>query len=403
MSNRIHTQLATLGLAIVFLASAACGSGEQQSSGTPAGASPKHAPTTTAVRVEVAAMQAGASMLRIERPGEVQGAREANLASAMGGFIESVRVEAGNSIEKGKPIAYVDTGLYNAQAKLTNVEVADAKRELARLERLGKSVASARVDAARTRLERANAQHALSRIRQARAVVRAPFAGVVVTVDVERGEIAAPGMPIARLIQIDPVHVSVSVADRDIAALSVGGKAYVTTTGSPEPVEGVIHRIEQAADLQTRTFLVEVELANAEKRLLPGMLARVSFESQRADKAILIPQDFLVTRLDGNGVFVVDDNQTARWRPLSLGAIIGTQAEVASGLTVGERVINIGHRALSDGDRVIVTRAGECCVNGRVVYPKSAALLDNKPANSEVPSTPPRTDPTPSKREERQQ
>jgi RND family efflux transporter MFP subunit len=207
----------------------------------------------------------------------------------------------------------------------------------------------------------------MSVTRQSRAVIRAPFAGVIVDLDVEQGEVAAPGAPIARLLQLDPIQVSVSVTDRDVAALEVGDKAQINTTTTADPVTGTIARIEPSADLQTRTFLVEVEVANEKRRLLPGMIAQVGFRSERSGEALFLPQDFIVTRLDGNGVFVVDGGK-ARWRPLELGGVSGTEVEVASGLEPGERIVTLGHRGLNDGDPLIISREGRCCVDGRVVF-----------------------------------
>ena len=371
MAIRGYSSLASrgaLGALSALLLLAGCAKDEQESSGAAAGSSPKQAPSTTATRVEVAAIQVTQPTLRITRPGEVQGAREATLASALGGFVEAVKVESGDRIEKGKPVAYVDSSIHNAQAKVTKVELGIARRDLARLEKLGKSVAEMRVDAARSQVERAEAQHALSQARQSRAVIRAPFSGSIVDLQIERGEVVSPGMPLGRLIQLDPVHVTVSVADRDIASLEVGGQATVTAAGAPMPVTGRIHRIEPAADLQTRTFMVEVEVENKEQRLLPGMIARVSFDRQGPSDSLLLPQDFLVTQLDGNGVFVADKDDKARWRPLELGNIIGSQVEITSGLSPGERVVIKGHRGLSEGDQLMITRNGECCTRGRVKF-----------------------------------
>ena len=362
---------------IVVVAGLACAlagcSSERESSGTAAGAAPKQAASITATRVEVAAIGASQPVLEMVRPGEVEGAREAHLAAALGGFVEAVKVRSGDSVKRGQVIAYVDTSTHNAQAKLTRIEVEDAERELARLQSLGKSVASARVDAARAQLDRAKAQHALSRTRQDRAVIRAPFAGVIVDLSIERGEVVAPGAPIARLIQLDPVHVTVSVADRDIASLQEGSAAKVTAAGSSQPITGTVRRLQPAADLQTRTFMIEVEVDNPASKLLPGMIAQVAFASKGSADAILLPQDLLVTRRDGNGVFLLGKDETAVWRPLTLGAIIGTEVEVKDGLTVGDKVVSQGQRSLSQGDHLLVTREGHCCTEGRIVYQNSAA------------------------------
>lgn len=358
---------------LLCAALAASCSKADESAGEPAGKSPKQAPSTTAVRVEVATLDASQPVLRVVRPGEIQGARQARLASSLGGFVERVMVEDGQTVKKGATIAHIDTSVHNAQAALTRVEVDDAVRELERLESLGKAVASARVDAARTQVSRARAQHALSRTRQARAVIRAPFAGVIVDLTMERGEVAAPGATIARLIQLEPVLVSVSVTDRDVQSLVTGGTATVTAAGSSEVLAGTIHRIVPAADERTRSFLIEVMVTGSGGKLLPGMIAEVAFERSFTEGGLLIPQDFLVTRLDGNGVFVVDANEVARWRPLKLGQVVGSQVAVTDGLAVGETIVVLGHRDLADGDRLIVTRHGTCCVDGRVTHARAAS------------------------------
>ena len=137
---------------------------------------------------------------------------------------------------------------------------------------------------------------------------------------------------------------------------------------------GKVAHIEPAADLKTRSFKVEVEVPNPAGNLRPGMIATVDFKSAVTDKQMIIPQDFLVTKLDANGVFVVDGDDIARWRPLELGAVVTDQVVVEAGLKAGERIVIVGHRGLADGDALLIAREGECCSNGRVVFPSDEAV-----------------------------
>ena len=75
-----------------------------------------------------------------------------------------------------------------------------------------------------------------------------------------------------------------------------------------------------------------------------------------------------MTKLDANGVYVVDGEDTARWRELQLGAVVRDQVIVESGLEVGDRVVTLGQRGLVDGDKLISSREGECCTDGRVTF-----------------------------------
>ena len=334
----------------------------------PAGGDPKAAPVVSATRVEAAIVQPSQTALRLVRPGEIEASREADVAAALGGFVEHVAVDVGDRIKAGGLIAKIDTKMQVAQRELAEVEVSEARRELARLESLGTSVAKSRIDGAQTRLQRAQAQVRIAQIRATRSIVRAPFSGVISQVSAERGEVAAPGAPIARILQLEPAIVSVAVADRDIAGLQVGDEAFVTTGTQAKPLRGEIERIEPTANLKTRAFRAEVAINEGAEELRPGMIASVEFRGDGATELIVIPQDMLVTKLDANGVFIVDDASVARWRPLQLGAIVGEQIVIAGGLEAGAKVVSTGQRGLTDGDPVIVTREGRCCVAGRIAF-----------------------------------
>lgn len=353
---------------------------ETKSTEPAAGADPKKAPDVVATRVETATVSPSSAVVRLVRPGEVEPSRDANLASPTGGLIEKVSVEVGDSVKAGAVLAKVDSSLMGAQAALARVEVKDAERELERLESMGSAVAKVRVDQAETRVARAKAQARVTSIQSGRTYIKAPFAGLVSQVPMERGEVAPPGGVLVRLIQLDPAVISVSVADRDVGALSVGGEASVTAAGRAEPLIGKISHIEPAADLRTRSFEVEVEVPNAETRLRPGMIATVDFKTVAAEEAMIIPQEFLVTKLEENGVFVVEDGNIARWRRLELGSVVGAQVVVNSGLEAGDEVVIVGHRGLADGDPLLVARKGKCCSDGRVQFPNEKQLAAAAPA-----------------------
>ncbi len=368
--NRIfRTPLPVIGVLVLFVvASAASCTKKQDDGGVPAGSSVKKAPEETATRVEVAILEGGTMAGSFTRPGEVEGAREATLGAALGGYVEKVLVRSGQNVTKGQVIARVDSSTHSAQLALTRVELDDAERELRRVNKLGKAIASARVDAANTRVARAKAQQRVAANRMQRATVKAPFAGVLVDLQIEQGEVLAPGQPIGRLLVLDPIAVSVSVTDQDVLSLRAGSAVKISTAGSAKASAGTISRIEPAADLRTRTFLVEVQAPNTKRELLPGMIASVAFTPAEKGEALLLPQDLLVTKLEENGVFVVGKDAVAHWRPLELGGIVGSQVEILSGIARGERIVTVGMRGLTEGDKVIVARQGVCCTRGEVVF-----------------------------------
>jgi membrane fusion protein (multidrug efflux system) len=130
---------------------------------------------------------------------------------------------------------------------------------------------------------------------------------------------------------------------------------------------GRVVRIAPAADVRTRAFPVEVEVPNSDGALLPGMIARVSASRPVAEGAMVIPQDWIVTLRDEQGVFVTKGD-VAEWRDIELGEVIHDRVVVRSGIQPGDRIVINGHRDLVDGDPLIVAREGRCCADGRPTF-----------------------------------
>ena len=347
---------------------AACGApAEGQESDGPSEEAPLDLASAAAKRVEVAVLQPSDATVRLRLPGEVEGARDAVLAAPAGGYIERVRVENGAEVRQGEILVSVDAASHQARLSQARVELAAAEREQARAARLQDAIPAAQRDAADTRHAAAEAALRTASLAASRAVLRAPFAGQVAEVDAEVGEVAAPGQALIRLVHLDRVKVTVSVPDRDVVSLRVGMTATVSVEAAAAVFDGRIKHINPTADVQTRSFPVEIEVDNRERSLLPGMIATVEVEQSVASGELLVPQDWVVTGMDELGVFLEEEN-VAHWRPVRLGRVVGSQVVVQEGLSEGERVIVTGHRELVDGEAVLTVRSGRCCENGRVVF-----------------------------------
>lgn len=327
----------------------------------------KSAPEASAVRVEVATLQNSSATASLDLPGEFEGWEDATLAAANGGFVERVFVKEGQSVKKGDALVQVDRAPRYAQYKQAQAQLTQAQDDLNRAKTLADLAVEAQVVKLETQVQVMEANLALAQNQLDRATVRAPFDGVVGAIAVSKGEVTGPGAPVLRLVQLDPIKVVLSVSDRDVVALKPGLPARVTTAARGAIVTGEIAHVSPVADLSTRAFLVDVKLDNADRSLLPGMIARVLVDREISDDVVVIPQDWLVTKLDGYGVFVESEG-VARWRPVVLGDVVSGQVIVQDGLTAGERVVVMGQHDLIEGDELIVAREGVCCESGRVRF-----------------------------------
>ncbi len=335
-----------------------------ESSSQPVAVTP---PPDASVRVEVAALTPTRAETVISLPGEIEAVRDADVASAMGGLVQRVLVDEGDRVSAGQSLARIDVDLYQAALAQSQAQLEGAQAEAERTTRLGDLATQTQIVAATVQLKIAEAGLAQAQARLDRATVRAPFAGVVATVSLEQGEVAGPGSPVARVVRLDPAQVSLAVPDRDVVALRVGDAAQVTTHARAGVLSGEIRHISPAANLKTRAFRVVVDVPNPDGELLPGMIAQVQVARTLAEEALVIPQDWVVTRLVDQGLFIEEDG-VARWRAVTLGDVVRDQVVVLEGVDAGDRVVVTGHRDLVDGDKLLVAREGVCCTAGRVTF-----------------------------------
>lgn len=319
------------------------------------------------VRVEVAVIRPSVANLAMSLPGEVEASRDADLAAALGGYVEKVSVKEGDEVKKGAVLARVDTATHVARQSQAKVELDTAKREHERAKKLGGALPRAQLEAAESRVDAAKAAWNSANVAVSRSVVSAPFAGVIAKVNAEVGEVAPPGAPLIRVVQLDPIKVTVSLSDRDVSSVREGMAVSVSTDARKKLIEGKVAHVHPAADMNTRSFLADIVLENKDRSLLPGMIATVNVSADMAAEQIVLSQDWLVTKPDQIGVFVnVED--VARWRTVKAGPVVRDRVVILDGVKDGDELIIAGHRDLSDGDSVLVARRGTCCREGRVYY-----------------------------------
>lgn len=324
-------------------------------------------PDAPGVRVETAVLQPAEAAVELSLPAQVGASSDSTLAAPMGGYVEAVLTESGSSVRKGQVLARVDVRTRAAQREIAIAQAEQAEAELTRIRALGDGVSQQQLLAVETNARVARANADLAEIALQRGVIVAPFSGRVADVFVEVGEVAGPGAPVVRVVRTDIVSLQVSVNDRDVSQLEIGQEVEFRTQSIPEAFTGVVTNVGAAANTKTRTFTAEVEVANPDGALLPGMLGRIALRRILAEEAIVLPQDWIITALDSSGVFV-DADGTAEWRELDISSFAADQAVITSGLEPGEAVVSVGGRDVSDGDALIVVRSGTCCENGQVVW-----------------------------------
>ncbi|QEG02707.1 Solvent efflux pump periplasmic linker SrpA precursor [Stieleria maiorica] len=195
------------------------------------------------------------------------------------------------------------------------------------------------------------------------ATVRAPLAGIVSQRNVEPGDLVGSGAdqastkPLFVISQIDKLRVRIPVPETEAAHINPGDEVTLTfPTFSGEPaITAAVTRQSGSLDPSTRTMIVEVELENAEGKLLPGMFGRASIKLGSKVAANMLPSRAIRFSEEGNAtVYVLGQDDTVTVAAIETGLDDGNSIQVRSGLLPGQRVIDAHLKRFTDGQKVSV-------------------------------------------------
>jgi HlyD family secretion protein len=184
------------------------------------------------------------------------------------------------------------------------------------------------------------------------AKILAPVAGVVASRDVEAGGYAGASQSVATIVQVNPVKVAVSIPESLITQIKVGSPVKVTIEAlSNQTVDAQISRMSPVLDPNAKSYSAEIDIANTNGAIKPGMVVSATVGGLTPHDAIEIPADALVQTPDGAKVFTVESG-TAHQHLLKLGAITSEKVEVVSGLKEGDVLVTAGQELLAEGSKV---------------------------------------------------
>lgn len=287
------------------------------------------------------------------------GSIEADNSVALGflvpGRVTAVYVEEGQHVTEGQLLASIETNEYQNNLLLAEASLEQAQDNFNRLDELYiKGSLPAREHlTAKVALSQAQANKSISAKRLADTKLYAPFAGLITAKGIEKGAIASAGIMAFTLVKTDLVFAKISVSESEISKLSIGTGATVTIPALEDTRSGKISILNPQADASTRSFEVKVRLANANGKLLPGMLANINIATDHKLEVLTVPADAVVRDPEElTYVFVVDNKNRAIRKRIVVNGLLMNEIIVSEGLHIGDRVIIQGQSQLKDGQTV---------------------------------------------------
>ena len=313
--------------------------------------------------------------------GHVEAIQAVDLRARVEGFLEQINFKEGENVVAGKLLYVIEQAPYLAKVAIDKAQVAQAEAELTRanqhLKRL-RSVLSASIpatdidDAVAAQL-RAEAQIAITQANLNRSLldlgytsIKAPISGRIGRTAYTRGNLVGPASkPLARIVQMDPIRVVYSISDNNFAAIQMAlndaakGQQSLAlvprvrlANGTVLDSEGQIDFVDNEIDPATGTIAIRAEFDNSKGLLIPGLYVTVLVTLTQPKLRPVIPQSAVLVNQQGPYTLVVDSENTANVRPISIGQAVGTMWAVESGLNKGELVIVEGIQKVRPGQPV---------------------------------------------------
>ena len=295
--------------------------------------------------VEVAPAEMRALNLSEEFTAQLEAKVVNNIAAQAGGRLKQLLVKVGDRVGAGQAVARMEA----TQAAQAQIQLADAKTNFARMDELYKvgGVSKAQWEQAKSAVDQAKLAYGNA---AENTVLRSPISGFVTAKNYDNGDMTSPQLPVVVIQQIAPVKAVIGVSEQYYSFLKKGAAATLSVDAlGEETFSGVVTNIFPTLDPVTHTVSTEIEVANKDLKLRPGMYARVHLDFGTKE-ALTVP-DKAIVRQAGSGaryVYVFSGGK-AVYRAVELGQQQDDLYEVVSGLNAGDQVIISAPSNLKNG------------------------------------------------------
>lgn len=315
----------------------------------PRAETPQPSPIT---RVRVRDVQASPFVASVVTSGQTEAARIVNIRAETAGRIMETPAIKGTVVQPGDMIVRIDQADRAARLEEAKARIAQRQLEFDAAHKLAAKGFQAETTraGAKAELEAARAERRTIQVDLERTRLAAPVAGILEDRTVEVGDYVGVGDHVATVVELSPLLITAQVAERQAPLIEVGMPAEARLSTGDEVI-GVVSYVASVADDDTRTFRIEIEFANEDYRFGQGLTAGIEIDLPSVHAHPVSPSIFRLDEDGRIGVMIVDAENRARFRPISIVGVDG-QGTWVRGLSDTARIITVGQQLVEDGETV---------------------------------------------------
>ena len=281
------------------------------------------------------------------------------------GTLQKVYVEEGQAVRKGQLLAEMDATQTRNMLAAAQAQYDQATDALARLRQVhdAGSLPEMKWVEVQSQVAQAKSQLDIARKSLEDCRIYAPVNGVVGSLNFHAGSVVLTSEPVMSLLDISTVKVRVSIPEREISSIAPSTRSTVNVEATGRSYEG--GRIEKgvSADAMSRTYDIRIHVKNAERKLLPGMVADVVLDTEgddaHAESPLTLPVRCIQQQSGGQRFVWVADGGKAKACKVTTGQTVGNRIVISDGLKGGEQVIVEGWQKVGEGTAVKVSQSGK--------------------------------------------
>jgi membrane fusion protein (multidrug efflux system) len=294
----------------------------------------------------------------IKLPGYVEPAEDLWVKTEVSGQVVQILAKEGVQVTRGQVIAQLDDRDYRSRLSRIEANHRLAKLEYDRIYSLDKKkiIAASRLDEIEARLNDVSAQQDEAELALSRTRILAPIEGQVNEIIARQGSFLGVGDPVAQILRLSDVKVTVGIPESDVAFfLDLNEATVIIDALGKRRVTGKKVFLSRQPRNLARLFDLELEIPNTDGHILPGMFARVELIRAVHEKALVIPLYAVINQGDEQFVYIENDG-SAKKTPVVMGQLVDWQVHITSGISANDKVIVVGHRLLNDGQPIEVIK-----------------------------------------------